>query len=156
MTSFRPVGHKTVDRLIALEVAAGQEGRVSPAVMTLAQAGYKPGAHVFGIWDGSSAVGLLAMVDTANGWPGEPFHRPGAAYLWRLLIDGAHQGRGYGRAAVAHAIGLARAWGYGEISLTYADLPAPAGPFYGALGFRPSGRRIEDEIEMVRGVDPLD
>lgn len=154
MTEFRPIGHETVDKIIALTVADGQEGRVSPAVKTLAQAPYEPGAHLLGLWDGDTPVGLLALVDTANGWPGHPFHRPGAVYLWRLLIDGRHQGRGHGRAAVAHALGLARVWGYGEVSLTYADLPKPAGPFYTALGFAPTGRRIQDEIELVRRVDP--
>jgi diamine N-acetyltransferase len=77
--------------------------------------------------------------------------RNDAAYVWRLLVDGAHQGRGYGRAALSHACDVAESWGYNALSLSVADEPHSNLGFYEALGFRATGEVDADdgEIEMM-------
>lgn len=80
-------------------------------------------------------------------WPGEP------PYLWRLLIDRRHQGRGIGRRALGVLVDRLRAEGHQRLLTNWVrDLGGPE-PFYLGLGFRLTGR-IEDgehEGELVLG-----
>ncbi len=95
----RRVGREDVNPLIRLDVHEAQRGLVAPNAVTLAQAAYEPGAHVWGLWDGAVPVGLIAMVDPREGLLDEG-DDPEGAFLWRLMIGAAHQGRGNGRAAL--------------------------------------------------------
>lgn len=135
--------------LIRLDVRGDQRGRVAPNSVTLAQAAYEPGAQVWGLWEDDALVGLLAMTDQAAG-DLEDGDDPHIAYLWRLMIDAAHQGRGLGAAALRIAEGRARAWGKPRIVLSVADVEDGAGPFYEHHGYRRTGRVIDDEAELVR------
>ncbi len=90
-------------------------------IETLAEAPYETGARVWRLWDGGTPVGLMAMVH-----PDEfLWHDPGddrqAAYLWRLMIDARHQGKGFGRAAVNEALAVAREWGFPRLAASVAD-----------------------------------
>ncbi|MDJ0826352.1 MAG: GNAT family N-acetyltransferase [Rhodobacter sp.] len=148
----RLVTRDTIDALIHLDVAAGQVDLVSPNAVTLAQAAYEPGAYVWGLWDGETAVGLMAMIHPRE----DPFlgesDDPDAAYLWRLLIDAAHQRKGHGTFALAEAVAQSRAWGLPRLMLNVADDPASAMPFYLGFGLKPTGRVVHDELELVMSV----
>jgi RimJ/RimL family protein N-acetyltransferase len=63
------------------------------------------------------------------------------AYLWRLLIDARHQGRGIGRRAL-------RLVAEGDSVLVTSWVDAPGGPerFYRKLGFVPTGEIDDGEI----------
>lgn len=85
------------------------------------------------------ADGVMAgfLMTAEPRWPGEP------PYLWRLLIDRHHQGRGIGRRALRLLIDRLRAEGHERLLTTWVrDLGGPE-PFYLGLGFRLTGR-IED------------
>lgn len=152
----RPVTRETVDALIGLDVAAGQEGLVAPNAVTLAQAAYEqPGAYVWGLWDAAVPVGLMAMVH-----PGEyPWldnaDDPEAAYLWRLMIAARHQGRGLGRAAVGEAFAQARAWGLPRLAVTVVPRDGSALGFYERLGFARTGRVVDGEVQLIASVRSL-
>ena len=75
---------------------------------------------------------------------------PDAAYLWRLMIGAAHQGRGCGRAALDLAIGQGRDWGLPRIALSVVQADNSAIAIYEAAGFRRTGKIIEDEIVLSR------
>lgn len=131
--------------LIALEVREDQRDLVARNIETLAEAPYETGARVWGLWDGGTPFGLMAMVH-----PDEfLWHDPGddrqAAYLWRLMIDARHQGKGFGRAAVNEALGVAREWGFPRLAASVADKPHSSMGFYERLGFRWTGRIVEGE-----------
>lgn len=147
MVTFREVTRDTVDALIALEVAAHQRHLVTANVVTLAQAAYEPGAHVWGLYDGAAPVGMVALLDP-RGHP--PFltydDDPDAAFLWRLMIAEGHQGKGYGRAAIALVQELARGWGLPRLAASVSDMPDSNIGFYEGLGFRRTGKIIEGEI----------
>jgi diamine N-acetyltransferase len=79
----------------------------------------------------------------------------GYYFLWRLMIDAAHQRRGYGRRAVEcliiehvrsrpHATRLPTSRVAGEGS--------PEG-FYRGLGFRPTGEEPEGELKLERSLE---
>ncbi len=149
MLELRDVDRKTVRALIALDVGPAQRDLVSPNATTLAEAAHEPGSRVWGLWNGDVPVGLMAMIH-----PGEtPFldegDDPEAAYLWRLMVDAKHQGKGHGRAALDAAVEQARAWGLPRLVATVADEAHSNIGFYERFGFRRTGRVVGDEVEIV-------
>jgi diamine N-acetyltransferase len=138
--------------LIDLAVRPDQRDQVSPNVKTFAQAPFEPGARVWGLWVGRVPVGLMAMVHPRE----YPYHvdgeDPEAAYLWRLMIDAAHQGRGYGRAAILMALEVAREWDCPRLSLGVSDDHPAAQGFYEGMGFRLTGHMVDGDRMMVRDV----
>ncbi|MGQ0564138.1 MAG: GNAT family N-acetyltransferase [Gemmobacter sp.] len=138
--------------LINLTVRPDQRDLVSANMKTFAEAPYEPGARVWGLWAGAVPVGLMAMVHPRE----YPFHRPQddaeAAYLWRLMIAAGHQGRGYGRDAIAMALQVACEWGCPRLTASVADVTHSNIGFYERLGFRWTGRWDEGEKVIVRDV----
>jgi diamine N-acetyltransferase len=70
-------------------------------------------------------------------------------YLWRLMIDARHQGRGFGRRGLELVIEHVRARPRATEFLT-SVLQEPGGPqpFYEKLGFRLTGEYEEGEAMM--------
>ncbi|WP_344075866.1 GNAT family N-acetyltransferase [Nocardiopsis metallicus] len=66
--------------------------------------------------------------------------------IWRLNVSARHQGRGYGRFAVAAVAAEARR--RGQDRLTVLWVPGEDGPegFYTGLGFRPTGQVLGDQV----------
>lgn len=67
-------------------------------------------------------------------------------FLWRLLIDRRHQGRGIGATVIASLV--ARYGGLGYRSLLTSWVPGPGTPegFYLGLGFAATGEVVDDEV----------
>ena len=63
-------------------------------------------------------------------------------FLYDMAVDPARQRRGLGRACIAGAIRVARAWPADALRLDAYDHPAGAGPFYEKCGFRETSRRV--------------
>lgn len=151
MIERRKITRSTLSPLLALKVRPDQDGLVAPNAVTIAQAAYEPGSYVWGLWDRDTAVGLLAMLH-----PGEADLEEGddpqGAYIWRLLIGSAFQGKGYGRAAIAEAVSQARSWGLPRLVTSVVDAPNSNIGFYEGLGFRPTGAVIDNEIILSREV----
>ncbi len=91
MVTIQPVRRQDVRALIALEVATEDAAHVAPNVVTLAQAPYETGAHVFAIWSNDTLVELVAVVDNRDYHFAEPEDDPNSAFLWRLMIAREHQ-----------------------------------------------------------------
>ena len=152
MLERREVTRDTVHDLIRLSVREDQHGLVTPNVVTLAEVPFETGARVWGLWVGDRAVGLMAMVHPdLYRW-----HSPGddteAAYLWRLMIDGAEQGKGYGRAALDMVVAVAREWELPRVTAGVADVPGSQVGFYEHFGFRRTGRIVGGEMEISLAV----
>ena len=141
--------------LIDLAVRPDQRDLVALNMKTFAQAPFEPGSYVWGLWVDTTPVGLIAMVHPRE----YPYHAEGddteAAYLWRLMIAAGHQGRGHGRAAIGMALQVARDWGCPRLTLGVADLVHSAQPFYDSMGFRWTGRVVEEDRIMTRDVDTV-
>ena len=147
--SSRTVTREHVNRLVRLDVRPDQGGRVAPNAVTLAQAAYERGAHVWGLWEDDTPVGLLAITDQAAA-DLDDGDEPCCAYLWRLMIDAAHQGRGLGAAALRIAEARGRAWGKRHVVTSATDVENGAVPFYELHGYHRTGRIVDGEIELVR------
>lgn len=66
-------------------------------------------------------------------------------FLWRLLVDLRHQGRGIGRQAVELLIEQVRAQGHARLLVSYHEGYGSPGPFYASLDFVPTGEINEGE-----------
>jgi diamine N-acetyltransferase len=135
----RAVTRDTLWPLINLAVRDDQRDLVAPNIRTFAEVPHEPGGHVWGLWEGDTPVGLMAMVDPHGVGLHGPGTDPEAAYLWRLMIDARHQGRGHGGQAIAMAIASARAWGAPRLVVGVRDAPHGNRGFYERCGFRDAG-----------------
>lgn len=151
MTHIRPFGRDDIRALLAVEARPDQEGCVAPNAVTIAQSIFEPGSEIFGLWNGETAVGLLAIIDMSH--PDADLgdgDDPDGIYIWRLLVDAAVQGKGHGRAAVRHAIAIARERGRAHLVVSAIPRNESALGLYQSEGFRPTGRIVDGEVELIR------
>ncbi|MCG8545373.1 MAG: GNAT family N-acetyltransferase, partial [Alphaproteobacteria bacterium] len=136
--------------IMDLRVRDDQKDLVAPNAITIAQSHYEPFTWVRGLWAGDTAVGLIAMVDLHPDHPDLTADDPkNAAYLWRLMIDKAHQGKGYGREAMQIAFRQARAWGRDTFCVDVADREDSALGFYRRFGLEPTDRVVHGERMLI-------
>ena len=141
MTELIPITPDNIDQAIRITLRPGQERFVAPVVNSLAEAFVHPVAWPRLVTDGGNVVGfVMGSFDPANELD---FFRCG---IWRLNIDGAQQGHGYGRFAVQGVIDEARR--RGERRVTVLWVPGEEGPedFYLKLGFSPTGQEFYGQV----------
>jgi histidinol dehydrogenase len=146
----RPVTSANHEALMALSVAPGQQGFVAPVVRSLAQAAYEPLGRPYGLYADGQPVGFLLLYD-ARGDREKPANE---LYVWRLLIDAAHQGRGHGRRAMDWVLAEARRGGFERVGLSHVAANEAAGAFYRHLGFAYTGEVDDGERKMRRWLSP--
>ncbi|WP_291257000.1 N-acetyltransferase [Flavonifractor sp.] len=132
----------------SLELDAQQEKFVSHPIRSLAQAYvYRGQCTPFAVCRAGEVVGYLMVIYDYD---------EEAYFIWHLMIDARHQGRGYGRAAMEAALAYIRSKPFGDSSivrLTVSPENSAACHLYQTLGFSPTGRADEDEIELERVLD---
>ncbi len=127
--------------VVGLELDPDQEELVASNAESLREARRDPGARPRAVYAGEQLVGFL-MYDA-----GEPDDEPREALIYRFMVDRAHQGRGYGRAALARAIDEIKAvGGVKKISISYMPDNPTAKPFYASFGFVEVGLDEDDEM----------
>ena len=150
MIDAREIDRSTLGDILDLTVRDDQRHLVAPNAITIAQAHYEPFTWVRGLWAGDTAIGLIAMVDLHPDHPDlTPDDPKNAAYLWRLMIDKGHQGKGYGRAAVQIAFQQARVWGRDTLCVDVADVEDGALEFYRRFGLAPTDRVVHGERMLI-------
>ena len=123
----------------ALVVTDEQSAYVASVVDSLDEAAQLPDAKPWyrAIYADEVPVGFVMISD------GITVENPdfvGPYYLWRLLVDHRHQGRGYGTAAIDLIVEHVRAKPDGRVLLvSHVVGPKSPGPFYERYGFRPTG-----------------
>jgi diamine N-acetyltransferase len=136
----------TVRAVCGLKVAAGQEEYVAENAMSIAEAYFEPKAWFRAIHAGETPVGFLMLFDDADA----PVY-----FLWRLMIDAAQQGKGFGRRAIALLADYVRARpGARELLVSYHPGPHSPRDFYLKLGFRDTGRVEEGEVVLSLPLRP--
>jgi GNAT superfamily N-acetyltransferase len=135
--------------ILALRVAPAQERFVSSVRAALADAAEYPQVNPWyrAVYAGDEPVGFVLLSWNVRPQPPDII---GPWFLWRLLIDHRHQGRGYGAEVVRQVAELVRAEGGTELLTSY--VPAPGGPagFYARLGFAPTGELDSNGEIIVR------
>ena len=144
---LREVTRDTVAAVCKLD--AGDGGRqVAPNAVSIAQAYFAPEAWFRAIYAGDLLVGFVMLYDhTLAEAPEER-----EFFLWRLMIDHQHQGKGYGRASVERLAEHVRSRpGAERLLVSHVKAAGRLSQFYQSLGFRYTGR--EDDGELVMSLD---
>ncbi|WID97217.1 GNAT family N-acetyltransferase [Bosea vestrisii] len=130
VVTLREITGETVRTICELEPHEAQSGFVAPNAVSIAQAHFNPDAVFWAIYAGDEPVGFIMWRPEDDG---------ASCFLWRFMIDGRHQGKGYGREAIALWLEGLPAQGYTLARLSY--VPGAAGPhgFYLARGFQDTG-----------------
>jgi GNAT superfamily N-acetyltransferase len=74
----------------------------------------------------------------------------GPWFLWKLIVDERHQGRGIGRAILAEVVRLIRAEGATELFTSHVVAEGGPDGFYERLGFVPTGEFDPDGERILR------
>ena len=137
---------KNLKAVLSLKVSKDQE-RVYPRsnAYSIAEAHYPPDEDAVwmrAVYVDDNAVGFIMTSEVPE---------KGEYFLWRLMVDEKYQGNGYGAAAVLALVDRIKLNGNAR-SLHTDHLPGDnaAGGFYGSLGFRYTGEKMEGgELVML-------
>ena len=145
--TLREITADNRDAVLALSVAPQQERFVSSVRESLADAAAYPGANpgYRAVYSGGTPVGFVMLSWNVVPKPPDIF---GPWFLWKLLVDGAHQRLGYGAEVLHQVAAIIRAEGGTELLTSY--VPGGDGPagFYERLGFVPTGE-VDGEGEII-------
>ena len=155
MLRLEKVNGKNVWELLKLQVSANQKSFVANNDVSIIEAytsitgnGY---AFPFGIYDGDMPVGFLMIgFDTDDYWDDAPNIAKGNYNLWRLMIDKAYQGKGYGKEAVKLALDFIKTYPCGDAEycwLSYEPENQVAAKLYRSFGFEETGDK--DGVELI-------
>ena len=141
LVTLEPITERNVDQVFDLEVHPHQTDFVAdnPRSMAQALAEYDIAWPRAIIVDGEP-VGFLMLEIDPEEESGRHF------WLWRLMVAGEHQGKGYGRAALELAVEEVRRRGGTELYTSWVDGQGGPEPFYRKLGFEPTGEIDDEEI----------
>jgi diamine N-acetyltransferase len=135
---LREVSGETVREICALQVAPDQRRFVAPNAISFAEALFAPRAWYRAIYADGQPVGFAMLsIETET-----------REYsLWRFMIDGSFQGRGYGRAALGLIVDHVRSLPNAR-ELLVSWVPGDGSPerFYLGLGFVPTGEVDDGEV----------
>jgi N-acetyltransferase len=148
---FVEVDANNVVALHRMNAGAVGSRMVAPNGMSVAQSFLSKNAWARAVYAGDTPVGFVMLFD--------PTRDPEAAvekgealdslYVWRLMIDFKHQGKGYGEQVLRAVIAMARERGvFKRVTLSYVMEDGSAKPFYEKLGFRDTGKIDDGEMEM--------
>jgi RimJ/RimL family protein N-acetyltransferase len=76
-------------------------------------------------------------------------------FLWRLLVDRWHQGRGIGSRTLRLVGSELARQGEARLATSWVDAPGGPAPFYLGLGFEPTGEIVDHEVVAVVGLERL-
>lgn len=148
LISLQKVDESNFIACFDLKLGGGQDEFVSHPIRSLAQAYvYYTQCTPFAVCRDSEVVGYVMVI---YDYDEEVYN------IWHLMIDKAHQRKGYGRAAMELALAYIRTKPFGDanrVLLTVDPENQAACGLYRSLGFSETGRSDEDEIEMGLSFD---
>jgi len=127
---------------IELAIDPSQEGFVAPNVRSIAQARVEPWWEIYGVCFEGEPIGFTMFVRV-----------PELETYWitRLMIDAAHQGNGYGRAAMEVVLAELNARDdCTEVWISFVPQNAAARKLYLSLGFEDLNRFEGGEVIFRR------
>ena len=139
-----PVTRENWHQARALSVRPDQESFVPPVIVSLAKVGIRPGGpedehRPYAVMDGSQMVGFGELSGAFGSWE--------TLWLGGFLVDARFQQQGYGRAALAEFVDLARGVpACRTLGLTVHPENAVAQRLYRSRGFETRGELFEGEV----------
>lgn len=142
MVELREINRDNLEDILNLKVCEYQKAFVSSTAYSLAQAWvYQKTAFPFAVYAEEIPVGfvMLGYYESRNQYT-----------LWKFLIDGRYQNKGYGRKALQLAIGyLAENFNAHEIYTGVSLKNEIAKHLYASVGFTATGL-VEDGMQEMR------
>lgn len=145
---FERITAQTVLEICKLSETLSPEQRknVTDNAISIAQGHFSEQAWMRAIYAEETPVGFI-MLHLGSDWA-DGIDCPGV-FLWRLMIGGAFQGCGYGKAAIQLLVEHLRAMGVPELYTSYHPGTDGPGALYKQLGFIPTGEFYGNEPEVV-------
>ena len=133
VVSLREITGETVGTICRLSdtLSEPQTKMVAPNAVSIAQAHFEPHAWFRAIYADETPVGFVMLWD-------EP--EKGDYYLWRLMVAGPHQQKGFGRRAIEQLIEYVKSRPNAtELKASYVPIEGGPRDFYHSLGFEETG-----------------
>lgn len=149
--TLREITKDTVRDVCDLRVAPGQEEFVATNAESIAQAHFEPRSWFRAVYAGEQPVGFVMLYLDPDGRGPRRFLEPEGPvyYVWRFMIAGEHQGKGYGARALELVLDQIRSMpGTQAVYLSVVPAEGSAEAFYERYGFRRTGRSHGPEVEM--------
>ena len=138
--SLREITSETVVQICKLSdtLSEQQQKMVAPNAISMAQAHFSDKAWFRAIYADEMAVGFIMLYDDSE----NPEY-----FLWRLMIAGPYQGKGYGRKATELLVEYVKTRPAArELSTSYVPIEGGPEGFYRKMGFEPTGEVDDGEI----------
>jgi diamine N-acetyltransferase len=146
VVSLREVTAETVRTICKLSdtLSEAQQHMVAPNAVSIAEAHFSEHAWFRAIYADDTPVGFVMLYIGPNDEePSEEVH-----FLWRYMIAGPHQGKGYGGRALQMVIDDLKTQGVKELSTSCGEGEASPEGFYRSLGFERDGNVYGDEVGL--------
>ena len=140
---LREITKDSLPAVLDLAVGREQEQFVASNARSIAEAHFEPHAWFRAVYAHDAPVGFV--MDYRD--------PPTTFWVWRFMIDAAHQGKGYGRRALELLVDEARKDGVGEVKLSYHPGEHSPQAFYTRFGFVDTGEVEEGELVMRLALD---
>lgn len=122
-----------------------QRNKVADNGESIAVAHYSEDAWFRAVYAGEEPVGFI-MLHTGADWS-DGIDFPGM-FLWRFMIAGPHQGKGYGKKAIGLVLRNLATRKIYELYTSCGEGEGSPLAFYQQLGFTPTGDYYDDEVEL--------
>ncbi len=138
--------NKRAREFLLLEVGEKQKNLVASVAQSFADALFPPADYengaplpwIRGVLRNSEPAAFIMCAD--------PTERQKDPWLWRLLVDRSHQGRGVGKFAVESVLVRYREMGCARVLVCWVPTEGNAGDFYKKIGFVETGEKMGEEI----------
>ena len=147
--SLREVSEDNAQAVLGLRTTREQERFVSTVAYSLREAAENPQGNPWfrAVYADGRPVGFVMLSWNVDPQPPEIY---GPWYLWKLLIEHTHQGKGYGAAVIRQIVELVGDQGATELLTSYVPGEGSPAGFYARLGFVPTGELNADGEIVLR------
>jgi diamine N-acetyltransferase len=140
---LREITKDSLAAVLDLAVDPEQEQYVATNARSIAEAHFERHAWFRAVYADDAPIGfVMAYRDP-----------PTTFWVWRFMIDAAHQGKGYGRRALELLVDEARKDGVDEVKLSFHPGEGSPHAFYTRFGFVDTGEVEEGELVMRLALD---
>ena len=135
---LREVTEANRDDVVAIHAGPAEGRFVSSVADSIEEAAETPEGSPWyrAVYLGGEPVGFVMLSWDVTPQPPDII---GPWFLWKLIVDEQHQGRGIGRAIVEEVVRLIRAEGATELFTSHVVAEGGPDGFYERLGFVPTG-----------------
>lgn len=136
--TLREITRETVWQIMDLEVAENQGHLVAPNSMSIAEAYFEPKAWFRAVYADDEPIGFIMLFDDSD---------TPKFYLWRMMIAGGQQHKGYGHRALELLVDYVRTRP-NATEITVGSIPGEGSPqaFYEGFGFVDTGEMKGGEV----------